>query len=187
MSAAKAQPLPGAPDARLAGAERITRLIHRANSAGRRLRRLLAEYVAQWNLGDNEFLVLWLCGSRPYQGLGQGELAAAIGVSPAQMSSLVERLRQRGMIAVERSTGDRRRQVWQAAAPGQELLAEVRVGLEVLASRLDRQIAPAMQATAEDLFDRLAQLADDESPLHIFDPHARATAQDDSERGVAHE
>lgn len=174
MSAAHApQPL-GADSARPTGAERLTRLIHRANSAGRRLRRLLAEHVAQWNLADTEFLVLWLCETQAEQGLGQGDLAAAIGVSPAQMSSLVERLRKRELVAVRRFGSDRRRQVWQIAPPGRQLLEEVRVGLESIARRLEERVTADEQVAAEHLFERLALLAAEEAGLRLFDPQAPA-------------
>src|SRR5262245_11571676 len=64
-------------------------LIHRVSSAGRALRRLLAVQAVAIGLSDAELLVVWLCTSR---GMIQGDLATAIGVSPALMSGTVERL-----------------------------------------------------------------------------------------------
>ena len=53
------------------------------------LRRRLAEVAETFELSDTELLVVWLCSGG---GRMQVELAAAIGISPAQMSGLVERL-----------------------------------------------------------------------------------------------
>src|SRR5688500_1434487 len=70
-------------------------VIHRVSSAGRALRRVLADQATSVGLSDAEVLVVWLCGPR---GMVQGDLATAIGVSPALMSGTVERLRQQGLI-----------------------------------------------------------------------------------------
>jgi DNA-binding MarR family transcriptional regulator len=166
----------------------LTRLVHWAGHASRRLRRLLAECVAPWQLNEQEFLLLWLCGQER-AGLGQGELATALGVSPAQMSTLVERLRKRGLIAVERSLHDRRRQMWQIAQPGVSLLGEANAALESLAQRLDRELAAgdpsARELTAsdatvgDDFLRRLAGLSADGPGLRLFDPDSAAASSTD--------
>jgi DNA-binding MarR family transcriptional regulator len=94
-----------------------------ATAATRAWRLQLAEQVAASELTEQEFLTLWLCAEAPAGCRGQGELASALGVSPAQMSGLVERLRQRNLLQVERLGNDRRRQVWQLTAGGTSVLA----------------------------------------------------------------
>lgn len=189
MSASPRSEPPRADLALSRGAQRITRLAHWAGHAGRRLRRLLAECVAPWQLNEQEFLLLWLCGQES-EGLGQGELATALGVSPAQMSTLVERLRKRGLIAVERSSHDRRRQVWQIAPPGASLLAEASAALETLAEQLDRELATGdattggtngdaatgNTTTSDDFLRRLAGLSAAGPGLRLFDPHSTAAS-----------
>src|SRR5688500_5236855 len=88
----------GAP---LGAAERLLHLIQSAGSASRHLRRWLGERLERFDLAESELVVLWLCAQeRPRGGWVQGELAQAAGLSPAQTSSLVERLRQRGLMAM---------------------------------------------------------------------------------------
>ena len=70
-------------------------------------------------LTDSELLVVWLC--RGAAGC-RSSWPAPIGVSPAQMSGMVERLRARGLVAMHRPAMDRRRQVWRTTAGGQALL-----------------------------------------------------------------
>ena len=51
------------------------------------------KWPKSFDLSDSELLVVWLCSGG---GRIQVELAAAIGISPAQMSGMVERLRLAG-------------------------------------------------------------------------------------------
>jgi DNA-binding MarR family transcriptional regulator len=125
--------------------ERLLRLVERASGAGRSLRRLLAEHAAAAGLSDAELLVIWLAGDRGEAGMVQGDLAAAIGVSPALMSGLVERLRQRGLVEVQRSAVDRRRQVWRTTEQGRQVLDVLRPHLAQAAAQLDRHLPPRDQ------------------------------------------
>src|SRR5688572_10345792 len=84
-------------------------LVLHAGAITRAGRRRLAEQVAGCELSEQEFLVLWLCDEQAQSHRGQGELAEAIGVSAAQMSGLVERLRRRNFLRFERLGTDRRR------------------------------------------------------------------------------
>jgi DNA-binding MarR family transcriptional regulator len=93
-----------------------------ASAATRAWRSQLAEQVAACEVTDQEFFTLWLCAEAPAGCRGQGDLAGALGVSAAQMSGLVERLRQRGLLQVERLGNDRRRQVWMLTSAGITLL-----------------------------------------------------------------
>ena len=97
--------------------ERLMHLVHRTSGAGRLLRRLLADLAATAGLSDAELLLVWLCTGQS-QGWVQVDLAIAVGLSPAQTSGMVERLRQRGLIEMQRLATDRRRQVWRATTTG---------------------------------------------------------------------
>jgi DNA-binding MarR family transcriptional regulator len=58
-------------------------------------------------------------------GPNQSALAAALAFSPAQVSAVVERVRQRGLICEGGAAGDRRRHHWQLSASGRELLDQM--------------------------------------------------------------
>ena len=75
-------------------ADRLLRLVHWTSTASRHLRKRLAELAKPFELTDTELLVIWLCSGG---GRVQVDLAGAIGISPAQMSGMVERLRSRGL------------------------------------------------------------------------------------------
>lgn len=148
------------------------------------MRRWLADRLLRFDLSDSEFQVLWQCSqSLPSGGWVQGDLAHAAGISPAQTSSIVERLRKRGLIDMKRSTIDRRRQVWRLLAQGEDLLGRIRAGLESVAHRLDAFVSPEEQEAAARLFDRLADAAERSAALKPFDPEAEAT--DDQESAAA--
>ena len=146
---------PLAADHPLTGDERLLQLIHRASHAGRALRRLLADQAAEQGLSDAELLVIWLCERGP--GLAQVELSAEVGMSPAQMSVTVERLRQRRLIDMQRSAVDRRRQVWRTTEDGLRLLVTARQGLAAAAKQLDQIVPTDHQQTAGALCEWLAE------------------------------
>ena len=141
-------------------AEQLLRLIHSLSAARGQLRRRLSELAAEFDLSDGELLVVWLCGGADRV---QGELAAAIGVSPAQMSGLAEKLGQRGLVEMNRPARDRRRQVWKTTAAGLALLAQAAVPLENLAAAIAEHLPPHEQRLAQSLCQRLAAAAAEES------------------------
>jgi len=142
------------PDQITSSAERLLRLIHWSGAASRQLRRQLAESAGGCGLTENELLVVWLCREG---GRVQVDLATAIGVSPAQMSGVVERLGARGLVAMHRPTIDRRRQVWQTSPDGQLLLDSIAPRLELLASALEASLTLGEQETAASLCQQLAE------------------------------
>jgi DNA-binding MarR family transcriptional regulator len=137
-------------------AERTLRLVHWTSTASRHLRRRLAEVAVAFELSDNELMVLWLCTGG---GRVQVELAGAIGISPAQMSGLVERLRSRGLVGMHRLARDRRRQLWRTTPAGQNLLADAASDLNEIASSIERDLNVPEQQSAEALCRRLAEAA----------------------------
>jgi DNA-binding MarR family transcriptional regulator len=137
-------------------AERLLRLVHWTGAASRQLRRRLAEVAQAFELSDVELLVVWLCHGA---GRVQIELAGAIGISPAQMSGLVERLRARELVAMHRSVADRRRQVWRTSAAGAALLVQAAGKLAELAAAVENIVSQAEQAATEAICERLAAAA----------------------------
>lgn len=135
-------------------ADRILRLVHWTSTASRHLRRRLADVAAVLDLSDTELLVVWLCS-----GVGriQIDLAASIGISPAQMSGMVERLRRRGLVAMHRLARDRRRQVCRTSSAGQALLAQAAQHLDELATCVGHGLTSDEQQAAQTLCERLAE------------------------------
>ena len=160
------------PDQGHGDADRLLDFIFVAGGAFRRLRGLLDEHVRPFHLLGVECLVLWLCDTRAHHaGWAQQDLASAIGVSPAQMSSLVEGLRKRGLMEMKRSPVDRRRQVWQLLSQGEDLLNQIRANLGSVAEQMHDLAPMAEQQAALEVFSRLADpLRVGPPPLRSFDP-----------------
>jgi DNA-binding MarR family transcriptional regulator len=135
-------------------AERLLALVHWTSAASRQLRRRLSEVASGIDLSDAELLVLWLCHGG---GQVQVDLAATLGISPAQMSGLVERLRARELVAMHRSATDRRRQVWRTTAAGETLLKQAAGHLGALADAVDGGLSTTEQQTIELLCRRLVE------------------------------
>jgi DNA-binding MarR family transcriptional regulator len=92
------------------------------------LRARLAVLASSVDLNVTELLIIRQCAAAS-PGISQRELAAALSVSPAQISSVVERLRSRGLIEARRPVEDRRRQVWRLTVPGRRTFGQVLPGL----------------------------------------------------------
>jgi MarR family transcriptional regulator, lower aerobic nicotinate degradation pathway regulator len=140
-------------------ADGLLRLIYWTNAAGRQLRRCLGTLAEQAGLSDSELFTIWLCLGEE-GGMVQGALATALGVSPAQMSGIVERLRQRGLIEMHRQTLDRRRQVWRGTAAGRQTLQTLTTPLATLAGSLAAQVSLTDQQMSQALCERLASAAE---------------------------
>jgi DNA-binding MarR family transcriptional regulator len=96
-----------------------------AASNGRRAARALSEWTRRFGLTEAEFQLLWRLRLAPADGLNQTALAGALAFSPAQVSAVVEHLRQRALICERGAMGDRRRHHWQLAVDGQNLLNQM--------------------------------------------------------------
>lgn len=90
----------------------------------RALRQLLAERLTAIGMSETEFLVLWACHGAGAEVAIQGQLASLVGLSPAQLSAMVERLRVRGWIEAYRTPDDRRRQRLKLSVLGLDRLLE---------------------------------------------------------------
>ena len=99
--------------------------------AGKLAVRELGRWAAAAGISESELRLLWqlFLTNRPAadqrrQLLDQAELAVRLSLSPAQVSSLVERLRGRALIAPADPDRDRRRQLWQLTEMGWARLAQ---------------------------------------------------------------
>ncbi|NOY43165.1 MAG: MarR family transcriptional regulator [Planctomycetes bacterium] len=102
-------------------------------ATGRIVANQLAVHAKSFGLTEAEFRLLWLLrticdqqsASRPPQLLNQKAMCERLGLSPAQISAVVERLRKEGLIVGQASATDRRQNVWQLTSSGQTLLETI--------------------------------------------------------------
>lgn len=104
---------------------------------GKHLRRTLNDLLAEQGISEEDFLVLALLSGHP-AGLSQIEVATTAGISTAQTSGLVERLKNRGWLVATRDPNDRRRQVWRLQPSGAEQLNTCQVSLRPLIASLQQ-------------------------------------------------
>ena len=149
-------------------AARLLELIHEISKCHRLVRGALRKHVRRWEVSDTEFLVLWLCERARPTGMAQNELAAAVGVSAARMSGLVEHLRQRGYLISQRSDNDRRRQLWRPTPDGCEILHSIGVCLAESSAAWDSTISLQDQQSLVDLLRRLTCTVDRPTGLALF-------------------
>lgn len=116
---------------------RWVHIIQRVWSCGRQLRKWLADQLAPWQLSDSQFLLLFSCGQSYGEGVAQQDLSAALDISPARISGLVEELAARELVCLSRPAQDRRRQLVQLTTRGARLLETILGTLSPLASRLE--------------------------------------------------
>lgn len=94
-------------------------------SCEKTMRAAIAQVVAPFNLSENAFFILILCHQNLRKTLSQSSLAKMVGISPAQLSHLVEQLRQDDWIHPQRDPHDRRRQYWTLTDNGRQRLEEI--------------------------------------------------------------
>lgn len=102
----------------------LTDLIKRLQLCHRSLRAMVEQALSDLEMTDTELLVLGACQRSVSEASAQGAIAVEIGVSPAQLSALVEKLRLRGWLSVERAVGDRRKQLIAPTALGSDRLRQ---------------------------------------------------------------
>lgn len=119
----------------------VTRIEHacRLAVAGKLAARDLTAWVAGFDVSETEFRLLWLLsssshadGKAPTPSVDQAELATRLAVSAAQVSGVVERLRHAELIEHGAGSGDRRRQFWQLAGAGRELVHAIVASVEAM-------------------------------------------------------
>ena len=100
-------------------------LVLKLSQCSRQMRRALGERAAGHGLSDSDSLALWACQQAGNAGQPQHDLATQMGVSPAQLSGLLDGLGERGLLIGRRPSHDRRRQYWRITPVGAELLARL--------------------------------------------------------------
>lgn len=86
----------------------------------RALRKRIARLTGQHDLTDTEFLVLCCC-RREGGEIPQALIADSLGLSPAQVSVITEKLRTRELVLVQRGKTDRRKQFCVLTEQGERL------------------------------------------------------------------
>jgi DNA-binding MarR family transcriptional regulator len=92
---------------------------------GRCHRHLAQRLVGLDDAPAAEWLLL-ACAAELGEACRQSDLVERLGCSPAHVSGVVERLRQRGWMTADRPVGDRRRQCWRVTPAGSSALAGLR-------------------------------------------------------------
>ncbi len=111
--------------------QHLAMICHRI-ADGRRLARLLAMAVREHDLNETEFRLLWLLRETERTSLEQSVLVEELGISPAQVSALVEKLRSRQILVLVTDSKDRRRKLWRLTASCQEWLDSIIASVELL-------------------------------------------------------
>ncbi|NOZ40049.1 MAG: winged helix-turn-helix transcriptional regulator [Planctomycetes bacterium] len=105
-------------------------LICRRISEGRGLARQLASAVREHEISEAEFRLLWLLSETDQANFEQSRLIEGLGISSAQVSALVEKLRYQQFLTPVIDSKDRRRKYWKMTASGRKrfkaILATVR-------------------------------------------------------------
>lgn len=140
-------------------AKRWIELSEQISQCARLLRAEVARQSEPAQLTDAEFSMLWSCAAAPAGGVSQKELAAALAVSPAHVSGLVEQLRGKGLLRGRRAATDRRRRLWQITPQGRAELHSLLVRLGQWAKRMDEQ-ADRLPEQLTPLIQRLASTVD---------------------------
>lgn len=117
-------------------------LVQKMSLCGRQLRRALSQLTEPRGLTDHDALILWSCQQAGPLGHAQHEMAAALGISPAQLSGLVETLSDRGWISGRRPSHDRRRQYWRITTSGEAILAALVQDLELWSLQFESSLPP---------------------------------------------
>src|SRR5690606_6209225 len=115
-----------------------THIIRQLSICSREMRRQLSHVSVSFGVSDTEVLLLASLASGGPAGLAQTQLATSVGLSPGQVSGLVERLQACGWIALAPVATDRRRHAWRLTASGTELVHQVWQAFGNEAARWDR-------------------------------------------------
>jgi hypothetical protein len=87
-----------------------------------------------------------------------------LGVSPAQVSALVERMRRKGLLDGCRPPGDRRRQMWRLTDRGRDALGDAFRAIRPWVERVERRLGPERSAEIGRALDKLVSLLHDAAP-----------------------
>jgi DNA-binding MarR family transcriptional regulator len=119
------------------------RLVRQLIKSTRHMRRIVGDVGIPLGITDTELLCLFCCVESSGDGITQNALAEEIGVSAAQISSVVERLKQRDWLTGCRGRRDRRRIYWRLTEAGRAMLCRLSTVLSPMARGWDREIPPS--------------------------------------------
>lgn len=139
-------------------------LVRRVLAAGERLGRLLAAGYAQCDLNGPRADVLESVAAAGADGCSQTELAASLGASESNVSTLIERMRRDGLLLRMRSRVDRRCSVLLLTELGAERLSTVTEGRDRHLARWIDQLTSEEQTLLCHLLDRLLNVLDTARP-----------------------
>ena len=140
-------------------AQRLVQLAQAASLCGRDLRRALQERTRELELSDADLLVLWSCARADEGGVAQNALAEEIGLSAAQASGLLDRLRRSGLVCSRRPARDRRRQLWRLEPAGRQALDRAFEEIGGLAETVMGELSDANQSLLESLLSAVSRAA----------------------------
>lgn len=141
-----------------------SRLVRRVLAAGERLGRLLAAGYAQCDLNGPRADVLESVAAAGADGCSQTELAASLGASESNVSTLIERMRRDGLLLRMRSRVDRRCSVLLLTELGAQRLNSVTEGRDRHLGQWIDQLTPEEQTLLCHLLDRLLEALDQANP-----------------------
>lgn len=139
-------------------------LVRRVLLAGERLSRLLAAGYAQCDLNGPRADVLESVAAAGADGCSQTELAATLGASESNVSTLIERMRRDGLLLRMRSRVDRRCSVLLLTELGTEKLRTVSEERDRHLARWIDQLSSDDQAVLCLLLERLLNVLEQTSP-----------------------
>lgn len=87
----------------------------------------------------------------------QSDLGRGLGLSPASLTRLIDRLEERGLVTRRRDAEDRRRVVVSLAPPGEQLVGETRM---LYGSALQRAVVAMPSERRQRLLESLRELAE---------------------------
>lgn len=103
--------------------------------------RCLQRLTCELEPSESEWVLLWVCSEAPTEGMAQVAFAGALGVSPAQVSVNVERLREQGWLESNRCANDRRRRLWRLTDAGRQVLKQAGRELTERLSALEFEVS----------------------------------------------
>lgn len=118
--------------------------------------RSLQRLIAGMEPVEADWVLLWVCSQAPPQGMPQVAFAHALGISAAQVSVMVERLREQGWLESTRCVSDRRKRLWRVTESGLAILHQA--GAE-LTRRIDCLESPIELTELDSLRQLLEKLA----------------------------
>lgn len=99
---------------------RWAQLAQALSLGSRALRKRITRLTRPYQLTDTEFLFLCCC-RREGAPIPQGQVGDSLALSPAQVSTIAEKLRCAGLVTVRRGTNDRRKQFCILTEQGEQL------------------------------------------------------------------